>query len=186
MAFRHRQIFRLSAAGALLCLAVTPLSPNAATYGDAGGGVAEFAPERAGLSIEHFITRGVANQGGSPWHLEGKRAVIRGSQADLQDARLTFITQNKEPVVITSPRFAFDRLTKSGHSDGPIHVDHRQLTLDGMGYDILTDSQVLHIRNQVRMRIITPQNLMDKDPLLKKFGRREAGTPKGKKDIIAP
>jgi hypothetical protein len=60
MAFRHRQIFRLSAAGALLCLAVTHPSSHAATYGDAGGGVAEFAPERAGLSIEHFITRGVA------------------------------------------------------------------------------------------------------------------------------
>ncbi len=177
MAFHHRQILRLSAGLALLGLAVTHLPSRAATYGDVGGGVAEFAPERAGLSIEHFVTRGVANQGGNPWHLEGQRAVIRGSQADLQDARLTLITQNQEPVVITSPRFAFDRLTKSGHSDGPIHVDHRQLILDGLGYDILTDSQVLHIRNQVRMRIVTPQNLMNKDPLLKKLGHQETGTP---------
>lgn len=177
MAFRHRQIFHLSAGLALLGLTAGLPRAGAATYGDTSGGVAEFAPERAGLSIEHFITRGVANQGGSPWRLEGKRAVIRGSQADLQDARLTFTTQNKEPVVITSPRFAFDRLTKSGHSDGPIHVEHRQLILDGMGYDILTDSQVLHVRSQVQMRIVTPQNLMDKDPLLKKLGRRETATP---------
>jgi len=177
MACRHRQIFRLSTGLALLGLAATSLPSSAATYRDAGSDVAEFAPERAGLSIEHFITRGVAKQGGSPWHLEGARAVIRGSQADLQDARLTFTTQNKEPVVITSPRFAFDRLTESGHSDGPIHVEHRQLVLDGMGYDILTDSQVLHIRSQVRMRIITPQNLMDRDPLLKKSGHRETRAP---------
>ncbi|MFA5206038.1 MAG: hypothetical protein WC708_16700 [Lentisphaeria bacterium] len=165
----HRQLFCLSAVLTALAL------PAGAR--DDGTSALEFAPERAGLTMDRFVTRGVTAKDATPWRLEGEHAVIQGSQARLQGARLTFTTQEKDLIVITSPDFTFDRMTRSGHSEGPFHAEHRQFILDGVGYDVLADSQILHIRSQVQMRILGTGGLMDQDPLMKKLGRREAAPP---------
>lgn len=125
----------------------------AACLATALGAVAAVTPEDTRIILEQFRTRGMSEDGRTEWELSGAHAVVDGAQVELRDATLVFRSQKGETATITSPRFSFNRTEKSGASDAPLHVAHRQVVVDGVGYDILADQQVLHIRSQVRMRI---------------------------------
>lgn len=140
---------------ALLTAAALPLR-QAHADGDALSGVASGR-----LIMEDFRTRGMTDDGKTTWILFGKQAQLEGNVVHLQDAELTFRTE-KDTVVITTPACTFDRTTRAGQSDAPLHVRNPQVTVDGVGYDILAGQQQLHIRSQVVMRIKTEKGILDR------------------------
>lgn len=105
------------------------------------------------MAMGDFRTRGLTADGKASWKLNGGGAVTEGDTVNLDNATLTFITETKEQIVATSPKCVFSRQAKTGSSDAPLHVVHRQATVDGVGYDVLAEQQQLHIRSKVKMTI---------------------------------
>ncbi len=99
--------------------------------------------------------RGVTDDKRMDWTVHGGMAEVDGALVRLRGVALTFkpLTGTGDPVVVTSPRCEFNREDKTGNSDAPLHVHSRQVDVEGVGYDILTAQQQLHIRSQVHMKI---------------------------------
>ena len=112
------------------------------------------AADSGRMTLGSFRTRGVTADGKGSWKLVGGNAVTQGNLVNLGNAELTFITDAKETIVITTPVCAFNRLNRTGNSEAPLRVTHRQMTVDGVGYDILAEQQELHIRSQVTMKLV--------------------------------
>ena len=106
------------------------------------------------MTLGSFRTRGVTADGKGSWKLIGGNAVTQGNLVNLGNAELTFTTDAKETIVITTPVCAFNRLNRTGNSEAPLRVTHRQMTVDGSGYDLLAEQQEIHIRSQVKMKIV--------------------------------
>jgi hypothetical protein len=88
------------------------------------------------LTMSDFRTRGVTSDG-KQWMLRGGNAVKEGSFVRMDDVELTITSTDGEKVVITSPKCIFNPQTKVCSSDAPLHVTSRQVTVDGVGYDVL-------------------------------------------------
>lgn len=154
--------------GALTRIALTA----ALLLGLAGvaGSRSSSTAENNRMILQNFKTRGTDEAGGNAWELLGARAVIEGELAQLEEVTVNFFVNKGETVVVTSPRCTFNRVTKIGSSDAAIHVWHRQATIDGKGYDIITDEHRLHIRNEVKMIIKQDENSPDLMNLLAPAG----------------
>lgn len=88
------------------------------------------------LTMSDFRTQGVTSDG-KQWVLRGGNAVKEGSFVRMDNVELTITSQDGEKVVISSPKCLFNPQTKVCSSDAPLHVTSRQLTVDGVGYDVL-------------------------------------------------
>ncbi len=139
----NRLAYNLAVAGCVLLLAALP----------SVAGKNKGTAETGRITLGDFRTKGVTSDGKAQWQLRGGNAVTEGVMVRLGNAELTFITQEKDTVVITSPRCEFNRLSKTGSSDAPLKVVHRQVTIEGVGYDVLAEQQAVHIRSNVKMTI---------------------------------
>jgi len=109
------------------------------------------------VALGEFRTRGITADEKASWRLTGGSAdSAGGDMVNLTNAELTFTTEAKEKIVVTSPNCQFNRQTKTGSSEAPLHVEHERLSVDGVGYDVLADQQELHIRSKVKMKIRMP------------------------------
>ena len=118
------------------------------------------AADSGRTTLGSFRTRGMTADGKGSWKLVGGTAVTEGNLVDLGNAELTFVTDTKETILITTPVCAFNRLNKTANSEAPLRVTHRQMTMDGVGYDLLAEQQEIHIRSQAKTRIL-PEKPVD-------------------------
>lgn len=106
------------------------------------------------LVLTGFTTRERGPDGALKWHLKGRQAVLRGNDADIEGLDLTLHPeQGDERIRLTSPKCLFNRATKVCRSSSPIHVKGESLEVYGVGYDIMTQEQKVHIRSRARMII---------------------------------
>jgi len=145
-----------------LAVSMLPL-PALAARGETDGGR---------MVLEKFRTRGVTDDQRTQWELSGGNAVVEGPLVQLDDIELVFRSAKGETVVVTSPRCAFNRVTKTGASDAPLRVRNQMVTVDGVGYDILAGQQQLHIRDKVRMWVRPQKGVLD-DVLPASLHRKE-------------
>jgi hypothetical protein len=143
----------------------------------------EVVPGRV-VTLEDFQTRGTRDDG-SRWELYGKHAEVAGALANIRDVRLTFYFADGKTAVVTSPRCDFDQAAGTGASDAPIHVVSQTLRLDGVGYDLLLDKQVIHIRSAVEMRLRREGRGADPADLLRWRPRAAPDADKGKAGNLA-
>ena len=93
--------------------------------------------------------------------LIGKHAQTVGVFLKITDARVEMIGKNGEKVtsVITSPEAFYNKDTQIIRGDKSIHYQSLAATVDGIGFDCNMKTQLLHIRNDVRMLITSVKHL---------------------------
>jgi hypothetical protein len=125
-------------------------------------GALDFGP-KTGAVLYGFQTRSAGGAGKTRWELSGGRAVLREAWYELEDFRLTLHLEDGSTAVLTSPRCRYDEAGGTASSPAPIQVVGDQLTLRGVGYDMLLDKKKLRIRSKVRMtirRAIVPREIL--------------------------
>lgn len=123
-------------------------------FGALRGAGASTGLDTKRLVLTGFSTREKRADGTLKWHLRGRRAVLLGDDADIEDLDLTLRPEGgDEHIRMTSPKCLFNRATKVCRSSAQIHVKSESLEVHGIGYDIMTQEQKLHIRSSVRMVI---------------------------------
>ena len=152
----------------LMVLSLMCLTPDLPARDDIG------TAENARMVLENFKMRGMAPDGRKQWDLHGAKAIVEGPLANLEDALVVFYTAENEKFDITSPHCTFNRITKIGGSEAPLHAQGRTITIDGVGYDIFASEQRLHIRSQVKMKIKEAKGLLDEEKI---FGNRDRKMP---------
>ena len=105
------------------------------------------------LEMTDFTTRGVREDGTRNWAISGGSAVVRGPLAEVSKVRVILHVHDGGEAVITSPKCVYNQNTGIARSDAPIHVASRELTLDGVGYDISLHEQQLRVRSGVHMKL---------------------------------
>ncbi len=112
------------------------------------------------MTLSGFRTRGIQDDGGMRWELRGAKAVVKGTVAEVGDAVVVFQTGDQQWRA-TSPACTFDQATGIGGSEAPLRVESRAMTLDGVGYDIIMDTQVVRVRSKVRMVIARAETMIE-------------------------
>ncbi len=115
--------------------------------------VALDLPTGKGLVLSGFRTQGYRQDGSIEWELRGEEAVVSGAVAELQEAELIFFPDNGADVNITTAHCEFDQKTGEGQSEAPIEAKSGGMQLSGVGYDFVTEKQLLRIRSNVFMKI---------------------------------
>ena len=147
---------RLSVAYLMCTVAAAAATCSAVAAGLAPG---------ARMVLDNFKTRGVQDDGRLHWRLKGRKAVVHGVLADLQEAELVFYLRDGETARITSPKCSFNQTTAVGQSEAPLSVESQTIRLSGIGYDLWAREQKLRIRRSVRMTILRTREVIEKVPL---------------------
>lgn len=121
----------------------------------AGAGLTAFgqvlAPDAARtMTLSGFRTRGIQDDGAVRWEMRGAKAVVKGAVAEVTDAVVVF-NADEELWRVTSPACTFNQATGIGVSEAPLRVESRAMTLEGVGYDIIVETQIVRVRRAVRM-----------------------------------
>jgi lipopolysaccharide export system protein LptC len=132
------------------------------------------APDLGVLILKDFRTRSADQTDPTGWEVTGKRAEVRGSIATLQQVQVV-LNGKTAPATITSPDCVFNRSTNLVTSKAPLHLVSKQMTLDGVGYDLDPQKQTLHIRSKVKMIIkgLLDRDLPPSDPIPSAFNSSE-------------
>ena len=110
--------------------------------------------EGTDIILDRFASQGYAPDGTLSWELRGGRAVLKGAEADISDVLVIFHPKAGDGVIhMTSPRCQFNRTTSTGRSDAPVRVEGNGFVLEGVGYDLATKAQMVHIRSAVHMTV---------------------------------
>lgn len=148
----------------MLCLGLLLAGRNGVLAGSKDrSGLAETTR----LTTENFRTRGMDEEGRRQWDMVGAKAVVSGALANLEIITLTFFLEDGDTVMATSPDCVFNSTTQIGSSTAPIHIAHKQVTIDGKGYDIFTAERRIHIRGEVKMIIRQQGNTPEIKDLLR-------------------
>jgi lipopolysaccharide export system protein LptC len=98
------------------------------------------------LTIRDFKAKG------EQYTLAGEKADVVGRRAIITTMVARFLGADN-PVTLTTTRFDFDQVARQGKSNAPIHVRGENIEIDGVGLDLDFQTQRMHIRKQVRVRI---------------------------------
>jgi hypothetical protein len=93
--------------------------------------------------------------------LTGKNAQTIGAFIKITDAKIEMIGKLGKRItsVITSPEAFFNRSTQIVRGDKPIHYQSLTANIDGIGFDCNMKTQLLHVRNNVKMLITSTDPL---------------------------
>jgi lipopolysaccharide export system protein LptC len=94
---------------------------------------------------------------GEQYTLAGEKADVVGRRAVITNMSARFLGADA-PITLTTARFDFDQVARQGKTNAPIHVIGQNIQIDGIGLDLDFQTQKMHIRKQVRLRI-THQNV---------------------------
>ncbi|MFT5127903.1 MAG: hypothetical protein ACI8W8_001511 [Rhodothermales bacterium] len=94
---------------------------------------------------------------GEQYTLAGEKADVIGRRAVITNMTARFLG-GESPVTLTTSRFDFDQVARQGKSSAAIQVIGENIQIDGVGLDLDFQTQKMHIRKQVRLRI-THQNV---------------------------
>lgn len=108
---------------------------------------------KTGAVLYGFQTRGITSKNNTQWVLSGARATIGKGWYQLEEFKLILHQENGEKIILTSPRCRYEEVAGVAESGAPIRVVGDNLSLQGVGYDILLGKRRLRIRSQVRMTI---------------------------------
>jgi lipopolysaccharide export system protein LptC len=89
---------------------------------------------------------------GEQYTLAGEKADVVGRRAVITNMTARFLGGDV-PVTLTTNRFDFDQVARQGKSNAPIQVIGENIQIDGVGLDLDFETQKMHIRKQVRVRI---------------------------------
>lgn len=134
--------------------------------------------ENAVVTLNQFRTQGRA-ENGARWFLEGRKAVIRGTVFDLQEATVRMELEDGKTALMTSERCTYHQESGLLESAAAVRVESGDAVLAGVGFDMLIAERRLRIRDAVRMEI--PQKAVDLRTALP-----GAGTAPGKAPATAP
>ncbi len=97
------------------------------------------------------------NTGKLEYILSGKNAKTIGAFIKINDAKLELIGPGGTSVerVITTPEAFFNRATQIIRGDKPIHYESLAAIIDGIGFDCNMKERLFHIRNNVKMIILS-------------------------------
>ena len=98
------------------------------------------------LTIRDFKAKG------EQYTLAGEKADVVGRRAIITNMTARFLGSD-EPVTLSTSRFDFDQVARQGKSSAPIKVRGENIQIDGVGLDLDFETQRMHIRKQVRVRI---------------------------------
>ena len=95
--------------------------------------------------------------------LTGKRAQTVGAFLKITDARIDVIGKYGKKVtsIVTTPEAFYNQETQIIKGDKPIHYQSLGTVIDGVGFDCNMKTQLLHIRNNVKMLITSVEHLQD-------------------------
>ncbi len=121
-----------------------------------GAGHAKRLPP---IVLKGFQTRGQDANGNTSWDMSGDQATVRGALHTLEAVRLRLYLENGTTALITSPECLYNQATGLIESPAALKVESRQMTLEGVGYDVLTTEKKLRIRGNVHMKLrISPKS----------------------------
>lgn len=106
------------------------------------------------IEFDDFVMRGRDEQGRESWELHGEHATMQGTIVQIEGLDLQLFTANGSSVTrVLSPHCTFNKTTRTGQSPAHLRVVNDNMTLEGMGYDLLADQQKLKVRSEVTMWI---------------------------------
>ncbi|MBN2451373.1 MAG: LPS export ABC transporter periplasmic protein LptC [Lentisphaeria bacterium] len=111
-------------------------------------------PQSGAITLGHFRTQS-QGEGGSRWELAGDHAVIRAGVYALENVVLVLFSEGGQSITIRSPNCTYRQGSGVIESDAPVHVEGRELTIDGVGYDVLLTERRLRIRDRTAMTVMS-------------------------------
>jgi len=104
------------------------------------------------VNLRQFKTQGHAEEGGR-WYLDGQSAVIRGAVYELTGVVVRFEDSNGKTAVVRSQACTYYQDSGLVESNAAVRVESGDITLDGVGFDMLMAERRLRIRDAVRMEV---------------------------------
>lgn len=89
--------------------------------------------------------------------LTGREALVSGRRIQIRDARAEMTDDAGEKTVISTPSCEFDKVSRRGSGDQAIHLRRRNMTIDGLGFDVDFNRHRIIIRRQVVVRLFDPK-----------------------------
>lgn len=109
----------------------------------------------AGPTISDFTFREFNDLGKVAWLIFGKTGLTQGNKVKLQGVRMVYYGKEGE-IQVFSPECELDEQNRMGRSTMPVHMRGRNMTIDGVGFDLDIGARRMTIRRNVKVRIFDP------------------------------
>jgi hypothetical protein len=127
------------------------------------------------IVLDDFATRRLHPDGSLNWQVAGRKAVIRGHTAELLDLTVLMSPRpGADLLTVTSPHCRYDQATNTVRSESRVEVEGSDMTIRGVGYEVLPEEQLVTIRSRVHMTVLQVES-MPLDQLL--LTPADSGTP---------
>ncbi len=137
------------------------LAIGAALWLSAQEGSEDFDDRR--LSLSKFNLREFRDNGDLAWQITGERAVTVGGRVRLFQVRMQLQTGG-DRYDVTTPACEFDRQTRAAHGDQPVVIRSRNITVEGVGFDVDPTAARLTIRRQGKVTVSNPDQPLRDGP----------------------
>ena len=98
------------------------------------------------IIIDNFKT------GGPDYVIAGKKARVNGNRV-LIDHIKARLYQNNGEIYLFSPECDFDQNQKTGYSNQPVHIRNKNMTIDGVGFELDIEQSRVVVKKDVRVKI---------------------------------
>ena len=90
--------------------------------------------------------------GGDNYVIVGKKATINSNRVTIDRIRAR-IFQEKGDLYLFSPKCNFNQDQKMGYSDETVHIRNKNMTIDGIGFELDLGHGKIFVRKDVRVKI---------------------------------
>lgn len=100
---------------------------------------------------------------GADYAISGSKATIRGNRAIVTQMHATFYDDDNT-ITVETPHGTFDRNSHIGRSHAPVRIRGRNITIDGVGFDLDMRQHTVRVRDRVKVTVENPDpKLLGKD-----------------------
>lgn len=107
------------------------------------------------FTIQNFRSQQLRPDGQLDWRLAGTKAVGAGNNVQVFGAQI-FMNRVPDPIRIFAASCRFNRLQHLITSDQRVHLRSRNMTVDGVGFDLDPATKVMNVHTEVRVRLYGP------------------------------
>ncbi len=122
-----------------------------------------LTPSTPGNTLQEDVVINNFTFGGLDYIINGKKAVLHGERVNIEEIRAKFYRHGRD-IFLNSAECNFDQIKRAGSGEKHVRVTSKNLTIDGVGFDLLLNQNRIIVRNDVKVRILNYQRHVPADP----------------------